>query len=157
MTNKAKKNETKFVEILTFDIVKLLIDSYGQGDGWIELLKVKPKITKKDDSKKSHYCHFCNNGFCNIKNLKAHIEKYHQVSVNHRCERCDFTSVTEEEFKKHVEKSHKDKTTYEYKVCVNIFTNENEFKKHTEEHKDTRFNCDKCDFASIQEEMNKHR
>ena len=137
MTNKAKKQETKFVDILTFDIVKLLIDRYGHGDGWIELLKVKPRVAKKDDSK-SHYCHFCNNGFCNIKNLRVHIEKYHQVSVNHRCERCDFTALTEEEFKKHMEKNHIDKIIFECKVCVITFTNEKDFKKHTEEHKDTR-------------------
>ena len=66
MTNKSKRYDIKFVDILTFDIVKQIIDRYGHGEGWIELLKVKPKVTKKDDSKKSHYCHFCNNSFCNI-------------------------------------------------------------------------------------------
>ena len=157
MMNKAKKNDTKFVDILTFDIVKQLIDRYGHGDGWIELLKVNPKVAKKDDSKKSHYCHFCNNGFCNIKNLKIHIEKYHQVSVSYRCERCDFSSVTEEELKKHMEKSHTNDNCFECKVCDSTFTNEHEFKKHTEEHRVNRVNCDKCDFTSIQEnEMKRH-
>ena len=142
MMNKAKKNDTKFVDILTFDIVKQLIDRYGHGDGWIELLKVNPKVAKKDDSKKSHYCHFCNNGFCNIKNLKIHIEKYHQVSVSYRCERCDFSSVTEEEFKKHMEKSHTNDNCFECKVCDRTFTNEHEFKKHTDEHRVNKVNCD---------------
>ena len=163
MVNKAKNHDTKFLDILTFDIVKQLIDRYGHGEGWIELLKVKPKVAKKDDSKKSHYCHFCNNGFCNIKNLKVHIEKYHQISVNYSCERCEFNSVIKEEFEKHIEKSHIDPiSTYECNVCDYTFTNENEFKKHTEKHRTTtqsvsRIDCDMSDLTSMQEnEMEKH-
>ena len=102
MTNKSKSYDTKFVDILTFDIVKQLLDRFGSGsgDGWIGLLKIVPKVVKKDDQKKSHYCHFCYNGFCNVKNLKVHIEKYHKVMLNFNCEKCEFTSFIDEDLKK---------------------------------------------------------
>ena len=48
MINKSKKFEVKFVEILTFDVVKQLLDRFGStGDGWINVLKAVPKVPNK--------------------------------------------------------------------------------------------------------------
>ena len=107
MINKSKKFDVKFVEILAFEVVKQLLDRFGTGDGWINLLKAVPKGPIKDSSnKKSHFCHFCNNGFCNLKNLKVHIEKYHQVVLNFTCDNCEFVSNNEADLKKHDAEKH---------------------------------------------------
>ena len=160
MTNKSKRYDIKFVDILTFDIVKQLLDRFGSGsgDGWIGLLKVVPKTVKKDDQKKSHYCHFCNNGFSNLKNLKVHIEKYHQVILNFNCEKCEFTSTIDEELKKHVIEKHNG-NDLNCNKCNMVFENETEMKKHYGgQHKDISYRCHVCNFHAMSEEVLKeHR
>ena len=79
--NKSKKFENEFVKMLAVDVIKQLIDRFQPGDGWIDVLSVVTKTSKKEDDKKSFYCHFCGNGFCNIKNLKVHIDKFHRIDV----------------------------------------------------------------------------
>ena len=55
MINKSKKFDAKFVDILAFDVVKQLLDRFGTGGGWINLLKAVPKGPIKDvQNKKSH-------------------------------------------------------------------------------------------------------
>ena len=155
MTNKSKRHDIKFVEILTFDIVKQLLDRFGSGpgDGWIGVLKVVPKIVKKDDQKKSHYCHFCNNGFCNVKNLKVHIQKYHQVILNFNCEKCEFITTMDEDLKKHVKEKHSDKKL-DCSECNLEFESENELKSHiAEQHKHSAYTCHKCNFTTMKEEV----
>ena len=91
--------------LLRFQLWKL---SNSSGDGWINSFRALPKAPSKDfHNKKSHFCHFCNNGFCNVKNLKNHIEKFHQIIVTFSCDVCDFKSDNETEFKKHEEEKHK--------------------------------------------------
>ena len=100
MVNKSKKHEEKFVEILALDVIKKLIDMFSSEDGWINLFRSVPKVNNKDGlNKKTHFCHFCSNGFCNITNLKSHIEKFHQIVIGHSCEVCGFKSDKETELK----------------------------------------------------------
>ena len=149
MTNMSKSYDTKFVDILTFDIVKQLLDRFGSGsgDGWIGLLKIVPKVVKKDDQKKSHYCHFCNNGFCNVKNLKVHIEKYHKVMLNFNCEKCEFTAYIDEDMKKHIKEMH-DNTTLTEEVMK---------EKSKTDHENRKLACNTCEYISNKEgELKEH-
>ena len=137
MVNKSKKHEVKFVEMLALDVIKKLIDMFSSDDGWINLFRTVHKFSDKEiQNKKSYFCHFCNNGFCNLKNLKVHIEKFHHVAIGFTCEVCDFQSNLETDFERHVKEKHIDKQNLDNLMEVdseNVFGNKDGLKRERTE------------------------
>ena len=90
MVNKSKKYDVKYVKILALDVIKLLLDKFISGEGWMNVLK---KVNTAVTNKKSHHCKHCNKGFCNEKNLKIHVDKFHSIQIQSKCEECTHVLV----------------------------------------------------------------
>ena len=102
MMTKLKKYDAKFAEILAFDVIKDLLDNFHVEDGWINFFVADSDIL----GKKSHFCHFCNKGYANEKNLKNHITKFHKIVIKYTCDKCDFSANRINELEQHEETLH---------------------------------------------------
>ena len=104
LLNKSKKYDVKYLQILSFGVIRRLLDCFGNGDGWINFFK---DVSNKDsENKKPFSCHFCSKGFVTEKNLKVHIEKFHRIVIKNSCDKCEFNAETEIILKEHIKEKH---------------------------------------------------
>ena len=141
MICKSREYESKFVSMLSVDVIKYLLDHYEETDEWKTLLTFS--------AFKKPVCKVCKKSFCNEKNLKTHIKKYHTEEKIIKCELCKITCKDEDELKAHNKSNHTNNERYMCKTCKITFETENALKTHMNKThaKDTDIKCGSCDYT----------